>query len=437
MNQEPSSDIGDMRSEYDFQGGTRGKYISRYQAGTDIVVLEPAPVVASPKFEIPPNQAFWSYVHADDGAEGGRIADLARDVAAQFEMSTGESLKLFVDKDAIRWGDDWRAHIDDSLASVAFFVAILTPRYFMSAECRRELQFFARQARNLGVQDLVLPILYVDVVSMHDPSPEDELIAMARTFQWEDWRELRFAERASEAYRRGVARLATRLVEANRQAERQIDPVQLLPPATGQEDEGPGVIDRLAATEDALSKLPESLILISQAIVQIGQLMSEATTEIDQSDKHKKGFAGRLLIAKRLARQLDGPVEVIWSNAMDFTSRLHQVDDGFRLVIEQAPATAGENEDSRRSVCDFFALVRGFSVAARDSLASVQHMASETARVEGMARDLRPTMRRLREGLTLLVEAQEVIDEWVHLIEKVDIDCPDVVVIADTHVNRE
>jgi len=33
---------------------------------------------------------FWSYVHADDDAESGRIAQLARDVVAQFEMLTGE-----------------------------------------------------------------------------------------------------------------------------------------------------------------------------------------------------------------------------------------------------------------------------------------------------------------------------------------------------------
>jgi len=31
-------------------------------------------------------KGFWSYVHADNDAEGGRVARLAQDVAAQFEM---------------------------------------------------------------------------------------------------------------------------------------------------------------------------------------------------------------------------------------------------------------------------------------------------------------------------------------------------------------
>jgi hypothetical protein len=83
-------------------------------------------------------QGFWSYVHADDQAEDSRISRLARDVAAQFEMLTGEPLELFLDRDAIKWGEDWKHKIDSGLASVAFFIPVLTPRYFMSPECRSE-----------------------------------------------------------------------------------------------------------------------------------------------------------------------------------------------------------------------------------------------------------------------------------------------------------
>ena len=31
----------EMRSEYDFSGGVRGKYSARYAAGTNVVVLDP------------------------------------------------------------------------------------------------------------------------------------------------------------------------------------------------------------------------------------------------------------------------------------------------------------------------------------------------------------------------------------------------------------
>ena len=60
-------------------------------------------------------EGFWSYVHADDEAEAGRISRLAKDVRDQFEMLTGEPLALFLDKDALKWGERWRAKVDSGL----------------------------------------------------------------------------------------------------------------------------------------------------------------------------------------------------------------------------------------------------------------------------------------------------------------------------------
>lgn len=37
-----------MRPEYDFRGGVRGKYVSRYREGTNVVVLEPDVAAAFP-----------------------------------------------------------------------------------------------------------------------------------------------------------------------------------------------------------------------------------------------------------------------------------------------------------------------------------------------------------------------------------------------------
>ena len=55
---------------------------------------------------------FWSYVHADDEAEGDRITLLAEKLVAEYEMITGEKIELFLDKDGIEWGEKWRDKID-------------------------------------------------------------------------------------------------------------------------------------------------------------------------------------------------------------------------------------------------------------------------------------------------------------------------------------
>ncbi|MCK4820439.1 toll/interleukin-1 receptor domain-containing protein, partial [bacterium] len=196
-------------------------------------------------------EGFWSYVHLDDEAEGGRISQLARDVKSQYEMITGDKLSLFLDKDAISWGEEWHSKIDNSIGSVAFFIPVITPRYFMSPECRRELHFFARRAKNLGIEDLILPLIYLDSPYLHSTDKDDDLIELIKTFQWEDWTENRFADIGSRSYRKGVAKLASRLVDANRQTEIKDIALKTETEITSDEetDDSPGLIDRLAKME--------------------------------------------------------------------------------------------------------------------------------------------------------------------------------------------
>ena len=41
-------DIVEMKAEYDFSGGVRGKYAAQYQLGTNVVLLEPEIAEAFP-----------------------------------------------------------------------------------------------------------------------------------------------------------------------------------------------------------------------------------------------------------------------------------------------------------------------------------------------------------------------------------------------------
>ena len=52
MNKEPEEkSVNEMRPEYDFSEGERGKYARRFQEGTNVVVLEPDVAAAFPASE--------------------------------------------------------------------------------------------------------------------------------------------------------------------------------------------------------------------------------------------------------------------------------------------------------------------------------------------------------------------------------------------------
>lgn len=60
---------------------------------------------------------------------------------------------------------------------------------------------------------------------------------------------------------------------------------------------------------------------------------------------------------------------------------------------------------------------------AQTGLDSTQGMIGAISTIESMSRDLRPVLRHLRQGLTTMVEAREVSNEWVQLIDSSPVKC--------------
>ena len=373
-------------------------------------------------------RGFWSYVHKDDEAEGGRVTRLGRDVVAQYEVLTGDAIELFLDRDSLEWGDDWRPKVDGALSSIAFFIPVLTPRYFQRAECRRELNFFARRATRLGVRELVMPILYVDVPALHDDPPGDEAMALVKPFQYVPWTDLRFADVNSGEYRRAVSALAQRLVEANTAAER-VDvaaAAATLETASNGEaaaDDEPGLVDRIAATEEAMPAWADTVALVGAEIEVIGKLMQGAVLDLEKTEKSARPMAARLTVLRQVAKGLREPADRLRQFGDDFTRQLHDVDDGVRLLIARASEEAAESAEATAAACAFFNAVRSMAEAAEKGLGALQGMIDSMRPIESMSRDLRPILRSLREGLTLMVEGRDVILQWVALMDDSSLDC--------------
>lgn len=370
-------------------------------------------------------KGFWSYVHADDIADGGRITRLTQDVSSQFEMLTGESIELFVDKASLDWGDNWRKKIDESLSKVAFIIPIITPRFFMSSECRRELQSFIRQATNRGFTELILPLLYVDFPGFHDDTTKDDLIKIVRDYQWVDWCDLRFRTTDSEEYRRGVSNIAKRLVDANKHVEEVASEVPYQPEVNvnSYDDEAPGTIDLLAKSEDMLGKSPEILSAVTFNIAEMTQVLQDAAIEMQQGNDQGSGFSARLYSARRAAKRLSDPIEKIWALSNEYASITHDVDIGVRIIIDRAKIEVREDPSSIFKFCTFFESIRYLSNKSDSAIDSLKKLMEASDPLENLSRDLRPVVRKLKSGLTIFIESAGVSNEWVKLIEASGIQC--------------
>ena len=140
-------------------------------------------------------------------------------------------------------------------------------------------------------------------------------------------------------------------------------------------------------------------------------------------DAQGKGFKGRIIIARRLGLQLVEPTERIGILCNNYASQTHSVDGGFRLLIDHAPKEVNGKPETKQTFCNFFNSIRQLDMNAQIALGKTQTMIDSIGALENLSRDLRPVLRHLRQGLTILVESREVMDEWVRLIEASGLEC--------------
>ncbi|KHL00945.1 toll/interleukin-1 receptor domain-containing protein [Sinomonas humi] len=124
------------------------------------------------------SQCFISYTRADNDQFHQVVDRLKSDLEGRFAAATGRSLKIFLDRESIGWGEDWRAKIRGSIESATFFIPIVTMRYFLSEPCREELLAFYENAKQLGVTELILPAILTGAskISAEDPREEVQII---------------------------------------------------------------------------------------------------------------------------------------------------------------------------------------------------------------------------------------------------------------------
>lgn len=240
--------------------------------------------------------AFWSYAHQDNERDGEGIVRLAAHIQDEFALATGESLNLFLDRNDIMWGQEWRRRIDSALVETTFFIPVITPLYFKRPECRRELLSFMGQAQSLGAIELLMPILYVDVPGLAAGNA-DEAQALVARMHYSDWREIRLRGENSIEYRREVHSLAMRLVEiftrheqiANQFAE---DVSESEVVEEGEEEEQEGTLDLMALVEEKIYDWQEKV--------------DDSTTIAKQADAIVKSYGERLRKIPGSAQRMSG-----------------------------------------------------------------------------------------------------------------------------------
>lgn len=351
----------------------------------------------------PPIRVFLSYARDDDFVLG-LVEPFTRDLANFARADRGRSLEIFVDRDSIGWGDDWREAIRAGVEGAMVFLPVITRRYFQRPWCRDELFQFHSASRQRNVGALLLPVVVLGRDHIR-PDSEDPAVRIVDQRQCRDLGDAWADGNDSPTWRRTVLRLARELVDAVEQAEQRL---AAEPPdgAAVPTDVG-AALRRLEQESGGLAwSIREPLDAFTAVLAKAGDLTARGGRQADRSQRlidvaaELQPHADRFLTG---AREFDATVVETDELVRDYLRHLH--DEGLTAQLARERAS--------------FA-VTGEDVAA---LAQLDEMAGKVfidiRPLEIASAPLRRAVRGFREGALYLTDALTVMRGWLDPVDQV------------------
>jgi len=160
--------------------------------------------------------AFLSYVRSDDEHENGRLTLFCERLSSEVRMQIADDFHIFQDIKDIKWGQNWKERLENTLDEIIFLIPIITPSFFKSAPCRDEFKRFIEREKKLNRNDLILPVYYVssDLIDIKEKCADDEIATIIASRQRVDWRKIRFEPPTSPEYGKKLAEIAVQIKES-------------------------------------------------------------------------------------------------------------------------------------------------------------------------------------------------------------------------------
>lgn len=288
---------------------------------------------------------FLSYKREDNDL-GGVVDRIRTDLNGMYSAHTGKSLRVFIDRESIGWGEDWRQKIRESVERATVFVPVVTMRYFTSQHCREELMSFYNNADQLGVTELLLPIVLMgeDQIRSDDSREEVRLIetlnykrlqkAWLAGFDSPEWRQAMFdcvqdLDSALQAAERTLAQRETGSSALLAQRERSL--------RTGDETESDvsdvpeGIGDMVDLTERFLALEPLATAAV-QALTTFSNETEEAFGGIDVETLSTDQTRVKLFGA---AAKLKGSSNAVFEHGERLQTAVEELDALLRGFVEE------------------------------------------------------------------------------------------------------
>lgn len=365
----------------------------------------------------PPIRAFLSYSHADDG-EFGVVEPLVKKLKAFVRAKSGRALDIFIDRESIGWGTDWRKSISSSVEGATVFIPLLSANYLDSSACREEFLAFHSKAETLGVTELLLPILLFSS-PLFAEGATDEVAQIAEALQYKPIEEPLLHGFASPEWLQCTRNLAESLLEAINRAESSLlaasqTPAGKVPTSDDDDDDASTavsaeeeaglaeVVERIELATDRMTAAAEKLTAAIEALGAVPEKVGELKDGPTPKDVNAWTF--------RLATEFREPameVELGGRELFDATKHLDET-----LVTLQRLADSVDMPDLNEMMNEGRRSVVGAFGDLREVASTMEELLTSMKPAEVLSVPLRKSLQPARRGITAVRDSLQLIESW-------------------------
>lgn len=159
---------------------------------------------------------FISYCHENNLQH--EVDHLNNALYHSVRTATAFDIKIFQDTRSLRTGDKFNEVIKEEITKSSIFIAVISPSYFKSEYCMRELKEYLKLIKGKNNTKLLLPVYFIDIkddiIKSENFSKESQILhKRVLKFNYDDWRDIRKSCLKSKKYSSAITSLSNRISE--------------------------------------------------------------------------------------------------------------------------------------------------------------------------------------------------------------------------------
>jgi methyl-accepting chemotaxis protein len=175
-----------------------------------------------------------------------------------------------------------------------------------------------------------------------------------------------------------------------------------------------GTFEVLAAMESAFPELQTLTERRTATMERMTELTQQATAELHQSDAAKRGFAGRLTLANKLAGHLSPVADELEEIATAYEDRVGRIDAGMTCLFESIE----ENPSQLKDMGTFPQSISTFASTIRQTNEQQAGFVSAMLAAGRFSKPLRIATRRIADATKRCSSALALAEVWSSRLEQ-------------------